>query len=87
MANCRALLYGNDDLPPTAFCVAVTRSSSNGGLVNKADHFREAEIALGTESREQAEAELKNVGAERLAASAHRIHRMACVFLLAPPLR
>jgi hypothetical protein len=37
--------------------------------VNKADHFREAEIALGTESREQAEAELKNVGAERLAAT------------------
>jgi hypothetical protein len=37
--------------------------------VNKADHFREAEIALGTESREHAEAELKNVGAERLAAT------------------
>jgi hypothetical protein len=37
--------------------------------VNKADHFREAEIALSTESREQAEAELKNVAAERLAAT------------------
>lgn len=37
--------------------------------MNKADHFREAEIALGAESREQAEAELKNVGAERLAAA------------------
>jgi hypothetical protein len=30
--------------------------------VNKADHFNEAEIVLGTESRGQAEAELKNVG-------------------------
>ena len=37
--------------------------------MNKADHFREAETALGTQSREQAEAELKNVGAECLAAS------------------
>ena len=37
--------------------------------MNKADHFREAETALGTQSREQAKAELKNVGAERLVAS------------------
>ncbi len=37
--------------------------------MNKANHFLGAEIALGVESREQAEAELKNVGAERLAAT------------------
>src|SRR5579863_10742930 len=56
-------------MSPYCICVAVTRSSSNGGLLNKADHFREAETALGTQSREQAKAELKNVGAERLVAS------------------
>ena len=36
-------------------------------LMNKSDHLREAEIALGAESREQAEAERKNVTADHLA--------------------
>jgi hypothetical protein len=35
--------------------------------MNRADHLRETEIALGTESREQAEAERKNVTADQLA--------------------
>ncbi len=37
--------------------------------MNNADHLLEAEIVLGAESREQAEAERKNVRAERLAAT------------------
>jgi hypothetical protein len=35
--------------------------------MNKSDHLREAEIALGAESHEQAEAERKNVTADHLA--------------------
>ena len=52
---------------PKTFRVIVTRSSSNECLMKKTDHLHEAEIAISARSRHQAQAQTKNVGADRLA--------------------
>ena len=67
LANRRALVYVMGRPSPKTLCVVVTRSSSNECLMKKTDHLHEAEIAIGARSRHQAEAETKNVGANRLA--------------------